>query len=344
MVAQVDLREGYSNECMRMEGRVCIGNNTVIDKNSRRDNDESIFAYFNFDNEFGSDMSINGVNHLKYDPSVLSKLIPSFNGQGFSQELSESKFLTLNISNIGTNTFSLNLWVFLVEQDQSQNQQLFLTYADNIQNFDIQLYLTPYGNLNLKTKDRQITRTNSRLRQRQWNRLSINIIDNQKVQVILNSKVDIDLNIDQPFDYGQNRDGSKAIYIGGDPWHDASGYKAFIDDLRVVKSQTTVRSQAQSMREIYTDQQLFNLQNADLGCKSIVFDQAHDCCPSSKNHICDDIELTQFGYGVAKFMGWIDQSEIVRVFTAEMISNKQYKPDFEPLEKGLVICCKNNQN
>ena len=66
---------------MNIEGKICIGNNTLIDKDSRRDNDQNIFAYFNFDNEFGTDMSKNSINHLKYDPNVLSKLVPSFNGK-----------------------------------------------------------------------------------------------------------------------------------------------------------------------------------------------------------------------------------------------------------------------
>lgn len=74
------MRSQLVSECLNLDNNICIGNNTYITRETRRNTDPDAIAYFNFDNIYGIDMTISSSHHLKYDDKVLSKLIPSFNG------------------------------------------------------------------------------------------------------------------------------------------------------------------------------------------------------------------------------------------------------------------------
>lgn len=136
-------------------------------------------------------------------------------------------------------TYSISFWIFLAAQNNLNNQELLLSMAETISKFDYQIYLMPYGNLNFKLNDQKTSKkTSARLRQRQWNYVSLNIIQNKLIQFYVNSKLDFDILVeDKEFQFEPTV--SKSIYIGGDPWHDSSDYKAYIDDLLVSASTQT---------------------------------------------------------------------------------------------------------
>jgi hypothetical protein len=93
----------------------------------------------------------------------------------------------------------------------------------------------PYGNLNFKLNDQRTSKKSSgRLRGRQWNYVSLNLVEGKLVQLYLNSKLDFELLVqdDQQFPFAP-QDASRTLYIGGDPWHDSADYKAYIDDLLI---------------------------------------------------------------------------------------------------------------
>ena len=53
--------------------------------------------------------------------------------------------------------------------------------------------------------------------------------------------------------------------------------------------------------------------------------------------MCNQNEIRQGAYRVAKMMGWINPKERTQIFTSEeFLSNND-----SGLDKGLVICCRN---
>lgn len=85
------------------------------------------------------------------------------------------------------------------------------------------------GKLHLKLGDRSTSDSNSALKQRQWNLLTVNVLENKMIQVYHNAKLVIELFVvetSSPFS------GKGSFFIGGDPWHGVT-YTALIDDLRL---------------------------------------------------------------------------------------------------------------
>ena len=71
--------------------------------------------------------------------------------------------------------------------------------------------------------------TLSSIRLRQWSLIGVNMVDAKMLQVFINSKLEIQLLIDET-KFQVKSEGS--IYFGGDPWHKVY-YKAYLDEIKM---------------------------------------------------------------------------------------------------------------
>jgi hypothetical protein len=55
---------------MNFDDIICIGKNTILSPLTLRNQDPTLIAYFDFNNDQGIDGSKNGTNHLKYDANL----------------------------------------------------------------------------------------------------------------------------------------------------------------------------------------------------------------------------------------------------------------------------------
>ena len=88
------------------------------------------------------------------------------------------------------------------------------------------------GKLHLKLGDRSTSDSHSSLRERQWNLITLNVLDNKMIQVYHNGKLSIELFVAEtslPFS------GNGSFYFGGDPWHGIQ-YVALLDDIKLFSS------------------------------------------------------------------------------------------------------------
>ena len=76
-----DPRPDMTSNCVRIDPFMCIGNNTFIQGSSFRDQDTQTFAFYNFENDMGIDVSRNGSNNFVFSQLLLQKLLPSFQGK-----------------------------------------------------------------------------------------------------------------------------------------------------------------------------------------------------------------------------------------------------------------------
>ena len=133
--------------------------------------------------------------------------------------------------------------------------------AYSINDFDFQVYILPSLQLHLKLGDKQTTMdTKSSLRTRQWTLIGVNIVDSKMIQVFFNSKLEIQLLLDESeFELKNNG----IFYIGGDQWHRAS-YRGFVDEIRFSRKTLSVEQQLKVLSQIYPVHGLFK--RVSLGC------------------------------------------------------------------------------